>query len=144
MSLQDNLTFRDFIPEHVYQSYFNAMTNDDILYLCVVQAENQNASVYLERSNKKDDEIDGIIRVFYDKQDLLRYTKQVSLVEGIPPEFVKRWEMKFSALIEYVSTFDQRNRAAGRNGIRTVACSILKEKFVDLDILWTSESKFMV
>jgi hypothetical protein len=103
MSSKFNLSFKDFIPVEIYDKYFDVMTNDETVYICIIQNDSQVNAVYLEKPDE-DADISGIVRVFFHLEDLRKYGKQVSLSENIPHEFVKRWEMKWSAMITYITT----------------------------------------
>jgi hypothetical protein len=144
MSLHSNFEFKDFVPKVLYQKYFDVMANNDTVYVCLIQNENQIGSIYLESPRENAEDVEGVIRVFFDIDSLRKYGRSVSLIEGIPFEFVRRWEMSFSNLVDYVSKMDARYKQAERKGVRAIASSYHGDKFVDLDILWTAERKFMV
>lgn len=144
MSQQPSFTFKDFIPPDLYRRYFDVMLANETVYVCVIQNEDQISTVYLERPRPQDANIDGLIRVFFDINHLKRYLNQVSLLEGIHPQLVKRWELKFTEFLEYLKTMDDRRKEAKRLGVVAIACSIYAEKLLDLDTIWTSEPNFMV
>jgi hypothetical protein len=144
MSQLDKFEFKDFIPIELYKKYFDVMIADEIVYICIIQNESQVGSIYLERPKENADSVEGIIRVFFTLPDLHRYAKSVSSVEQVPFELVRRWEMKFSGLVDYVTKMDSNYKQSGKLGVRAVASAIHAEKFIDLDILWTAESHLMV
>lgn len=144
MSPHDSITFKDFIPNELYKRYFDVIKNNGTVYVCLIQNEAQMNVVYLEPSSRKNDRIEGILRVFFEQEQVKRYNKQVAIAEGVSPDLIRRLEMKFSELIEYISSLDARYKKAGRKGIRAVASSIHSEKMVVLDIVWTSEKDLMV
>jgi len=88
--------------------------------------------------------VEGVIRVFFSSEDLARYGKHVAYAEAVPFEYVRRWEMKFSAFIDYVSKMDSTYKQQGKLGVRAIASAIHDEKFVELDVLWTADRAFMV
>jgi hypothetical protein len=139
-----NFEFKDFVPPALYSKYFDVMVANETVYVCLVQHEDQVGSVYIESPKDKIDGIEGVVRVFFDIDSLRKYGRSVSLAEGIPFEFVRRWEMSFSSFVDYVAKLDVRYKNAGRGGIRAVASAVHAEKFLDLDILWTAEHKIMV
>jgi len=143
MSQLYNFEFKDFVPKVLYEKYFDVMTKNDTVYVCLIQNENQVGSVYLESPKEGGEDIEGVIRVFFDIDSLRKYGRSVSLTEGIPFDFVRRWEMTFGQFVDYVSKMDARYKQSDRKGVRAVASAVHAEKFVDLDILWTAERNFM-
>jgi hypothetical protein len=144
MSYLYNFEFKDFVPKALYTTYFDVMTENKTVYLCLIQNENQVGSVYMESPKENGENVEGVIRVFFDIDSLRKYGRSVSLTEGIPFDFVRRWEMSFSACVDYVSKMDARWKKDGRKGVRVIASAVHAEKFVDLDVLWTAENSFMV
>lgn len=144
MSQAEKFEFKDFIPVELYKKYFDVMIADENVYICIIQNEAQVGAVYLERPREKAETVEGVIRVFFNLDDLRRYAKSVSAVEQVPIDLVRRWEMKFSSLVEYVVKMDSRYKESGRMGIRAVGSAIHAEKFMDLDVLWTAEPHLMV
>lgn len=144
MSTQFSFEFRPFIPPILYTRYFETMVADSSVYICIVNNEDQIGQIFLEKAPDGAEALEGQIRVFFTAEDHRRYAKSVSLAEGIPFEFIRRWEMKFSAFVDYVSQMDSKYKEIGKFGVRAVASAIHDEKFVDLDILWTAEPDCMV
>jgi hypothetical protein len=146
MSNLSEFEFKDFIPPVLYTRYFDSITGDKNVYICIIQNESQVGAVYLEKTLKEEgrEDVEGAIRVFFNPEDLTRYGKHVAYAEEVPFEFVRRWEMKFSAFIDYVSQMDAKYKETGRLGVRAIASAIHDEKFVELDVLWTSDTSLMV
>jgi len=148
MSQQFSFEFKTFIPSLLYTRYFETCVADAPVYICVVNNDSQIGQVYLEKPPEANyvgaQPLEGQIRVFFTAEDHRRYAKSVSLAEGIPFEFIRRWEMKFSVFVDYISQMDAAYKELGKPGVRAVASAIHDEKFVDLDILWTAERDCMV
>lgn len=141
---QPDFTFKDFIPPELYSKWFDVISKNEKVYVCVIQNDDQINTVYLEHPRERGPHVDGLIRVFFDLPHLKRYGTQVAMSEGIHPDAVRRWELKFTELFEYVQTMDTRRRQAGKLGIMAIASSVHAEKFVELDTIWTSDMNLMV
>lgn len=144
MSPESNFEFIDFIPPELYKQYFDIVTNNGTVCVCVITNENQVNTVYLEAPRKKDKDLDGFIRVFFDVSHMKQYGTQVAMKEQIHPDLVKRWELPFNELVEYVKTMDERRRAKGSPGVMAIAYSIHAQKFIEIDTVWTSDKDIMV
>lgn len=145
MSQQSSFEFNEFIPNELYRRYFDVVAKGGKLFVCVIQDEAQANTIYIERSREKDGPgVEGIARVFFDLGHMKRYCSQIALIENIHPDMVKRWEVQFDELIEYLRTFDERRRANGRHSIIGVASAFYSEKFVEIDTVWTPNKDIMV
>ena len=142
--MSSSLEFNEFIPRDLYAKYFDIMAKDGMVYICIIQNDSQVGSVYIENPNRSLKGVEGIVRVFFDIPDLRQYGKQVANAEGLSFDMVRRWEMSFTALLDYVAKLDARQKELGNKGIRAVASSIHNESFVDIDVLWTAEQDLMV
>lgn len=143
MSLQDDFEFKDYVPREIYIKYFDTMKSDGAVYVCLITNEDQVGAIYLERPMDAP-EVDGVVRVFFNPSDLKKYTHSVAAVESIPVDMVKKWEMKFSSLIDYMAKLDTRNKTEGSLGVRAIASAVYADKFLDIDTMWTSEPQLMV
>jgi hypothetical protein len=136
--------FKNFIPDEYYKKYFDAISTNSNVYICVIQDESQSSAVYLERPADKVKDVEGIIRVFYTQSDLLRYNKSVSVRENISLDFVKKWELPFDLFIDHLSKLDVKYKNAGKKGIMAVASAVYDERFVHVDTVWTKDRNVMV
>jgi hypothetical protein len=141
---QNIFDFKNFVPVELYKKYFDVILSDENVYICIVQNEDQIGAIYLERPKDKTDKVDGVVRMFFQLDDLRKYGKSVASSEEIPYESVRRWEMNFNKLIDHISKMDSKYKAMGKKGVRLVASAVHEEKFLDIDIVWTSESNLMV
>ncbi len=146
MSPQTSFEFIDFVPPELYRAYFEEIVaKNGMVYVTIITNENQLNTIYLERPREKDgDSIDGFVRVFFDLNHLKHYGSQIAVKEQIHPDLVKRWELPFQELIEYVKTMDERRKANNKPGVMAVAYSIHGNKFVEIDTVWTSNKDIMV
>jgi hypothetical protein len=145
MSQASSFEFKEFIPKELYRRYFDVAAKGGKLFVCVIQDEAQVNTIYLERPRESDGpNVEGIARVFFDVGHVKRYCSQIAMVENLHPDTVKRWEVQFDELIEYILTFDERRRAAGRKSIAAIASAFYGEKFVQIDTVWTSNKEVMV
>lgn len=146
MSPQTNFEFLDFVPPGLIRAYYEEIVaKNGKVYVAVVQNEAQIGTVYLERPREKDGNlIDGFIRVFFDVNQLKHYGSQIAMKEGLHPDLVRRWELPFQELIEHVKTLDERRRAMNKPGVMAVMYTILDNKFVEIDTVWTSRQDIMV
>ena len=127
MSQLYNFEFKEFIPKILYTKYFDVIAADETVYVCLLQNENQVGSIYLESPKEKVEGLEGVIRVFFDIDSLRKYGRSVSVAEGIPFEFVRRWEMSFTAFVDYISKMDARYKESGRGGVRAIASAVHSE-----------------
>lgn len=144
MSPESNFEFKDFIPPELYKQYFDIVVANEKVYVVVITNENQVNTVYLEAPRKQDKDLDGFIRVFFDVGHMKQYGSQIAMREQIHPDLVKRWELPFNELVEYVKTMDERRRANNKPGVMAIAYSIHAQKFIEIDTVWTSDTNVMV
>jgi hypothetical protein len=144
ISSRDAFDFKNFVPYQMVADYFNAITSDSKVYLCIVQNEDQVSAIYLERPEESNPNIDGIVRMFFNLEDLKKYGKSVSNTEEISYDLVRRWEMSFTSLIDHLLKLDAKHKSMGKKGIRVVASAVYADKFLDVDTVWTTESDIMV
>lgn len=144
MSSHSELTFREYVPPRLYKQYFDVLAENGKVYICIIQDENQSNSIYLEHPKDGTEIVQGVVRVFFDQDDLMKYGRSVSAAEEIPFDLVRRWEMTCTSLIDYVSKMDSKYKAAGKLGVRAIASAVHGDKFIDLDTMWTAEINNMV
>lgn len=133
------IEFKNFVPDKLVEDYFDAMYWDENFYVCLVDMPEDSPRMYLEKTKNSE----SIIRVFHKLEQAKIYGNMVSQKEEIPPEFVKRWEIKFYELIEYLNKTSKKFKEQGKSELKIVSSGIHDEKFVELDILWTDIEKYI-
>jgi hypothetical protein len=143
MSSPDKFDFKKFVPTEVYRKYFNTIMANESVYICIIQDESQVGAVYLEKPLEDILNIEGIVRVFYNSEDLKQYGKSVSVRENVSMDLIKKWEIPFNNLVEHISKLNLKYKKAGRKGIMAVASTIYDERFIHIDTVWTDDQNLM-
>ena len=47
MSSQDNFEFNDYVPKAIYIKYFDIMSTDGSVYVCLITNDDQVGAIYL-------------------------------------------------------------------------------------------------
>lgn len=131
--------FKNYVPKEMIMSYFDSLYWNDNLYLCLIDLENDSPRMYLESTKSKDQ----IIRVFNSLADVAIYSSMVCEKEKISPESVKKWEIKFHDLLQYLNRISKKYKKQNKKALKVIASGIYDEKLVELDVLWTDIDKFI-
>jgi hypothetical protein len=130
------------VPNETKIKYFDLMYDKKPLYVCVLMDQNNVPRIYMEKSECND--IEGIVRVFLEKEDVNLYMNILVDEKKAIESSVKYWESNYEDLAKMLMRVDKSNKEKNKKGVRGVACAIVDSYIVDMDIFWTNEKNLMV
>jgi hypothetical protein len=133
------VNFKDFVPEFMIEENFDAMYWNQKFYLCLIETHKNAPRMYLEKSKTEQ----NIIRAFYDEESADIYCQMVSSKEKIGNGMVKKWEIKFVELIEYIKKVSNKYKEDKKGPIKLVSSGFYDGKVVELDVMWTDNQNFI-
>lgn len=133
------IEFKNFVPKEVIIDYFDGLYWNDNLYVCLLDLEGDVPRLYLEKTKKNG----KIVRVFNKLTEANAYAAMVAESEKVESIFIKKWEIKFLDLIEYLNEVSKKYKDKEKNGLKIVASGIHDQKLIELDILWTDVNTFI-
>lgn len=138
----NNIEFKDYIPEEEIKNYFSIIEKDKDVSVCLLaSADGVGSSVYIETA-ADNEYVEGVIKVFLNATDIRRYGKTVAIDEHVENDKVRKWEMPYSAFLSYIKEINEKRLAKNQKGIKAVATIILNNKLVDIDVIYTPEKNF--
>jgi hypothetical protein len=132
-------SLKDTAPSEALVEYFDNLYWNSSLYMCLVNNKDNSPGLYLEKTKN----YEKIIRVFTGVEEASIYAEIVAEKESLPLESVKKWEIKFYDLIEYLNKVSKKYKENNKTVIKVVASGVYEEKLVELDVLWTDIEKFI-
>jgi hypothetical protein len=130
------------VPDEFKIEYFDIMYAKKSLYICVLMESTGTPRVFLE--NEDPSEVEGVVKVFFRKKDIQHYMNILVDQKKANGDHIKFWEANFEEIVKFLIKIDTNNKIKTRKGVRGVACCVIGDTVVDLDIFWTNEKKLMV
>lgn len=139
---RNELTIDIIVPNDIKIKYFDTMYGKKPLYVCVLMDKNNVPRVYTEKGFSK--EIDGIVKVFFEKKDVNSYINKLLDERTVSEDTIKYWESNYEDLVKMLIKIDKTNREKHGKGIRGVTCAVIGLHIVNIDVFWTNEKNLMV
>lgn len=133
------IEFKNFVPKDLYYAYMDTLYWNDNLYICLINLEDETPKMYLETTKSSE----KIIRVFTSTEDISTYASLVCEQEKITMDFVKKWELKFHDLIEYLNKISKKYKKDEKISLKIVGSGFYDEKIIELGVLWSNMDEFI-
>lgn len=122
--------------------YFNHLSKDNKMHVCVISGEDESPRVYMEKSS--DERFEGIVRAFYKIEDAELYADAIVASTGIDHKYVKRWDINLADAVNYFSKLSKTWEAKTSKKIKLIASKSEEMGFSSLDLIWTDCEDFVV
>lgn len=139
---RNELTIDIIVPNDIKIKYFDTMYDKKSLYVCVLMDQNSVPRLYMEKGLSKD--IEGIVKVFFEKQDVNLYMNILVDEKKASEDIIKYYESNYEDLTKMLIKIDKNNKEKQKKGIRGIACAVVNSHIVDIDVFWTNEKNLMV
>ncbi len=130
------------LPDEVKLQYFEALRGTTPIYLCIVSGNSSTPRMYFEKDEQN--KVDGIVRVFFSKDDIEIYMDMVADSERVPYTMVKLWETNLTEVVKFLIKLNNSSKNNNKKGIRAVASTIFMNTLTEVDVFWTNETELMV
>lgn len=131
--------FKEHVPDYLIEDNFDAMYWNQKFYLCLIEVPGGSPRMYLEKTKTEQ----SIIRAFHDEEAADYYCQIVGAKENIGEGVVKKWEIKFLELIEYIQKVGNKYKEEKKGPIKVVSSGFYDGKVVELDVMWTNNQNFI-